>query len=642
MDLRLFLKDVSPDFVELYNSTDETLLKLEGIAPQNLDVFSMANKYTDIKLVDMSIDANANAHESKSYGNYIAEISKGWLKLLGYYRLYQQVKKEFSEERAKKLLSGILKGDLYFHDSTSIEIPYCWAYSTYFIIAKGCRWGQLHSFPPKNRRSFLDQVKEVTIEVAQEIAGAVAIGDFFVNYSYFVKKENLDLSIPENRKSVENDFQSLVHTLNKKLRPSHQSPFSNISIFDRPNLEHLFGELCFPDGSSPDFDLVEDLQRIFCDWFHKGDPATGLPYRFPIVTLNLRRDENRKILDQKAFDYFSRINLKKGCFNIYIASGNKIASCCRLVNDFDLGGCDSFGNGGVSIGSHRVVTINLARLGKLADSFDELILLVRDKLNDAKDLLVAHRRLIKDRASKGLLSLFNQGIIQESRLFSVFGINGVYECLESLGFSLKTKKGQDVASFLLEEIRNFSAESSKSCGVPFSVEQVPAESLAIKFAAKDSYLYGSNYKIYSNQFIPLWASYDIFDRIKVDGFLSKSLTGGGITHLNIGERLTSPSQMKKLITCAVEAGCEHFAVNYNFSVCQRDHVTIAAPYKVCSICGEEIKDHYTRIVGCFVPISSWNKGRREEHKMRVFENSFLEKEMFGEKEDVFVKERDVV
>lgn len=642
MDLRSYLKDVSEDFVELYNSTDEVLLKFEGIAPQNLDVFSMANKYTDTKLVDMSIDGNANAHEKKSYGNYITEISKGWLKLLGYYRLYQQVKKEFSPEKAKKLLTAILKGDLYFHDSTSIEVPYCWAYSTYFILAEGCKWGQLHSFRPKNRRSFLDQVREVTIEISQEIAGAVAISDFFINYSYFIKKENLNLSVPENRKSIENDFQSLVHTLNKKLRPSHQSPFSNISIFDRPNLEYLFGELCFPDGSYPDFDLVENLQRIFCDWFKKGDPITGFPYRFPIVTLNLRIDENRKIIDQRAFDYFSRINLEKGCFNIYISSGNKIASCCRLVNDLDLGGCDSFGNGGISLGSHRVVTINLARLGKLADSFDEVITLVRERLSDARDLLVAHRRLLKDRIDKGLLSFFHRNVMQESRLFSTLGINGVYECLEGLGFSLKTEKGQEIASFLLDEIKKFATESTKKYGVSFNVEQVPAESLAVKFAAKDAYLYGMSYQIYSNQFIPLSVDCDIVDRIKVDGFLSKSLTGGGISHLNIGEKLTSSNQMKKLIAYAVEAGCEHFAVNYNFGICSNKHVTVTGTSKVCSMCGEAIEDYYTRIVGYFVPVSSWNKGRRVEHEARIFKHAFFEEERVDRKEVTFVEEREVV
>ncbi|HBS48008.1 TPA: anaerobic ribonucleoside-triphosphate reductase [Candidatus Dependentiae bacterium] len=620
MELHNILKSVSPDFLELYNSTDKFLLKEEGIAVENLDVFSMADKYANEQLVDMSIDSNANAHEGKAYGNYIMEISKGWLKLLGYYRLYEQLKKDYSQERAKELLTSILNGDLYFHDSTSIEIPYCWAYSTYFMLSQGCRWGQLESLPAHNRKSFLDQVKEVTIELAQELAGAVAIGDIFINYSYFVKREGLDLSDPVARKSIENDFQSLVHTLNKKLRPSFQSPFSNISIFDRPNLEYLFGESRFPDGSAPDFDLIEGLQKIFCDWFKKGDPTSGLPYRFPVVTLNLRISEDRQILDQKSFEYFSQINLEKGCFNIYISSGNKVASCCRLVNDFDLAGCDSFGNGGLSLGSHRVVTVNLARLGFIAKTFDELVFLSRKKMEEARDILLSHRRLLKDRIDKGMINFVKRGIVFEERLFSTFGINGVYESLELLGYSLLTQKGKDLAKFLLEDIRNFSLESNKQFKVPFNIEQVPAESLAIKFAIKDAYLYGMNYKIYSNQFIPLSVDCDIADRIAIDGCMSKSLTGGGISHINVGEKLTSVDQMKKLILYAVKSGCEHFAVNYNFAVCTNKHVTVSGNSKVCSICGAEIINNYTRIIGYFVPVSSWNKGRRTEHQTRVFKS----------------------
>jgi len=618
MELSNILKNVSADFLELYKKTDPVLLKEEGISLENLDVFSMADNYVNEQLVDMSIDANANAHEGKAYGNYIMEISKGWLKLLGYYRLYEQFKKDYSQERAEKLLTSILNGDLYFHDSTSVEIPYCWAYSTYFILAKGSRWGQLESLPAKNRRSFLDQVKEVTIELAQEQAGAVGIGDLFVNYSFFIKKEKLNIEDPDVRKMIENDFQSLVHTLNKKLRPSFQSPFTNISIFDRPNLEYLFGESVFPDGTRPDFDLIESIQKIFCNWFKHGDPQSGLPYRFPIVTLNLRIDENRKILDEKAFEYFSQINLEKGCFNIYISSGNKVASCCRLVNDFDLAGCDSFGNGGLSLGSHRVVTVNLARLGHLSKSFEELVKLTRERLADARDILMSHRNIIRERAAKGMINFIKRGIIFEDRLFSTFGINGVYEALDSLGYSLFTQKGKELAQFWLEDIKSFSLESNKTYKMLFNVEQVPAESLAIKFAAKDKYLYGMDYKIYSNQFIPLWVDCDVTKRIEIDGYMSKSLTGGGISHINIGEKLTSADQIKKLIQYAIKSGCEHFAVNYNFSTCKNNHVVVNGLSKVCPICGEIIINNYTRIVGYFVPVSSWNKGRRVEHATRVF------------------------
>ncbi len=616
-----FLKGYSENFRNIYMKTDNELLRLEGISFDQLDVASMAERYFNEHTADMSIDTNANCNETKSYGNYISEVTKGWLKLQGYYNLYQKIEEMYGVDRANNLMDSVWNGDLYFHDSTAIQVPYCWAYSTHFLLEKGNFWGQLKSFAPKRRRSFIDQVKEVSIEFAQNIAGAIAIGDLFINYAYFIKKEHLDVANPYHRKDIENDFQSLVHTLNKKLRASHQSPFSNLSIFDRPNLEYLFGDLRYPDGSSPDFDLIEEVQKIFCNWFSKGDPNTGLPYRFPVVTLNLRIDKHNNIIDQKAFKYFSSINLENGCFNIYISSGNKIASCCRLINDVDMVGVDSFGNGGVSLGSHRVVTINLARLGKKSKDFSDLQVALRGQLYKARDLLVAHRKILKERIRQKFLPFFNYGLMSIDRLFSTFGVNGIYECMLELGFPITTPKGKQYAHELLDEIKNFCQESTRKYGWSFNVEQVPAESLAVKFAQKDKYIYGMNYSIYSNQFIPLWVKTDIVDRIKLDGEFSRSLTGGGISHLNIGEKLTSVNQMQKLIKYAVACGCEHFAVNYNFCVCLNKHVTVAGPSITCPLCAAPIKEQYTRIIGYWTPVSTWNQGRRIEHTKRVFEKN---------------------
>ncbi|KKQ32237.1 MAG: Oxygen-sensitive ribonucleoside-triphosphate reductase-like protein [candidate division TM6 bacterium GW2011_GWF2_37_49] len=599
----------------------QAIMELEGIAPKNLDIPNMANLYMTKRTADMSIDDNANVSESKAYGNYLSEVSKGWYKILGYYELFKILEKASGTNRASELMNAVWSGDLYFHDSTSIMLPYCWAYSTSFILFEGSRWGQLHSLPAKNRKSFVDQVKEVTIELAQQASGAIAIGDFFVNYTYFVQKEGLDLTNIEHRKAVENDFQSMVHTLNKKLRPSFQSPFTNVSIFDRPNLEKLFEDLVYPDGLKPNFDLVMEVQKIFAQWFKQGDPVSKLPYRFPVVTLNIRIDDNKQIIDKESFEYFSDINLEKASFNIYISSGNKIASCCRLINDIDLAGIDSFGNGGISLGSHRIVTTNLARLGRLASKSEEtLFQLLKKSLDDSKELLQAHRSLLKANISAGFLPFFSHGIMADSRMFSTFGLNGIYECLLEMGYSMISEDGKALAHKIMIFIKEYAAQSHKETGNPFNIEQVPAESLAVKFAAKDGLLYGMDYPLYANQFIPLWVECDISERVKLDGEFSRSLTGGGISHLNVGEQLTHPDQMKKLIQYAIKCGCEHFAVNYNFCRCKNNHVTISGPSKTCPQCSAQIIEQLTRIIGYYTPVSAWTKTRQSEHSNRIFKS----------------------
>ncbi|MFC1841735.1 anaerobic ribonucleoside-triphosphate reductase [Candidatus Dependentiae bacterium] len=620
-ELRCF-SAFSESFKKLYSRMNKEILKLEGISHEQLDVSLLSDRYFKESVLDMTVDDNANlGQDARSYGNYFSEMTKSHLKIIGYHDIYAILKENHGQQMADKILESVWSGDLYIHDSTSLQIPYCWAMSVDFLLQKGNYWGQLRSNPPKRAKSFMDQVKEVTIEMAQEIAGAVAIGDLIVCYSYFIKKSNVNIHDAGVRKYIENEFQSLVHTLNKKLRSSHQSPFTNISIFDKPNLEYLFKDHIFPDGTLPDFDLIWEIQKIFCDWFHKGDPATGIPYRFPVVTLNLRLDDQGNIIDKQALEYYSEINLGKACFNIYISSGNKVASCCRLTNDFDLAGTDSFGNGGVSLGSHRVVTINLARLGKIATSYNHLLALLHEQLDMATKTLLAHRTLLKKRVDANFLPFIQRGIISLERLFSTFGVNGVCECLEQMGYSILTSSGQELAKSLLEEIKKYAAECTKKYGCMFNIEQVPAESLAVKLAKKDKLLHGMDYEIYSNQFVPLWADCDIASRIGIDGSFSKVLTGGGISHLNVGEKLTHKDQMKKLIEYSIKVGCEHFAINYNFCKCKNDHTTIAGPSLVCPLCSAPIIGQYTRVVGYITPVTSWNRGRQKEHAKRVFKGS---------------------
>jgi len=162
---------------------------------------------------------------------------------------------------------------------------------------------------------------------------------------------------------------------------------------------------------------------------------------------------------------------------------------------------------------------------------------------------------------------------------------------------MTSSDGRKLAHEVLSTIKSYATECSKKYKCSFNVEQVPAESLAVKYAIKDQILYGMKYPIYANQFIPLWVDCDIVDRIKLDGEFSKVLTGGGISHLNVGEKLTSPHQMKKLITYAVACGCEHFAINYNFGRCVEGHVSVAGPKARCPLCGQGMVEHYTRIVG---------------------------------------------
>ncbi len=625
----IFLKTTqtfSGGFDELYNQFRTTkngkeLLKAEGISREDLDIGILSKKYFTERLSDMSLDQNANANEGISPNNYSSEIVKGLSKINGHYLIWHYAKKMFGLERANELIRAIWNGDVYFHDASRPQIPYCFAYSTSILMTQGRPYGQLHSLPPKRSDSFIAQVIETTMDMSQEWSGAIAPADLLVNFSWYAKKENL------SDKDIVNEIQKFVHTMNNKFRISAESPFTNLSLFDRPNLEKMFEHYRYPDGSLVDYDYVQHVQKLFAEWFSLGDPASGIPYRFPVVTINISCDKEKNILDQKFLEWTSRVNLPTGCFNIYINDGNKTSSCCRLVNDLERMSfrSDSFGNGGVNIGSIRVVTANVPRIALKANGnqekfFEELTRV----LEIIRDLLRVHREgLLKRRIDQGFLKFYNPlKWFSLDHMFSTIGIIGIYETNVLMGYDIRSLEGTEFTMQVLNTIEDFAKKASLETRCSFNVEEVPAESVASKLVQKDKIIFGQNqipFELYSNQYIPLIEDVSIPERIKTTGKFMELLSGGGILHLNIKEKITDKNIMRDLIVFAVKNGVGHLAINYSFGICENGHTTICGTSKTCPKCGGKIIDYATRTVGYFALVSNFGTVRREfEFPRRVF------------------------
>lgn len=613
-------------FDALYNKFNITergkkLLDAEGISRDCLDIGTMSKAYFTQSVADMSVDSNSNANEQKSPNNYASEVVKGITKLDGYYLIYHYAKERFGEERANELISSVWSGDVYFHDASRPMIPYCFAYSTSLIMIEGRPYGQLFSMPPKRADSFVAQVIETTMDLSQEFAGAIAPSDFLINYAWYSKRENL----PD--KVILNDLQKFVHVMNNKFRVSAESPFTNISLFDRPNLEKVFGHYSYPDGSKVDFDYVMHIQKIFGEWFSHGDPVSQMPYRFPIVTINLYCDENKNIVDKEFLDWASKVNTETGCFNIYVNSGHKIASCCRLVNDMERMKfrADTFGNGGLNLGSHRVVTVNLPRIAlKSEQDMEGFYQELSDALNVAIDLLRVHREeILQRRVDQGFLKFFNPlKWFKLDHMFSTIGVIGIYEMCYLMGIDIKTDDG--IA--FVTEVLNFIEDAAKQASVEqkhsFNVEEIPGESVATKLVQKDRIMFGEDevpFELYSNQYIPLIANASMPERITLSGKFQDLISGGGILHLNIKDKITDSTIMKHLIEYSVANGVSHVAINYSFGACEGGHISVCGNSEVCPICGKRITKHMTRVIGYFAIVTNWNKVRRNyEFPRRVF------------------------
>lgn len=288
-------------------------------------------------------------------------------------------------------------------------------------------------------------------------------------------------------------------------------------------------------------------------------------------------------------------------------------NCCRLVNNadlFELGGqVNSFGGTGLSLGSHRVLTINMRRIALECKDFEDYKRILGDRLNEAADVLVAHRALIKDLIDRGVQPFMSNGWIELDKMFSTFGIMGYYEAAQDL---TKRFGEDDYLGKMVEFIDTRSRELSKERHNVFNVEEIPGESMSYKLANCDRWIYGEDKvpeTLYANQFVPLWENATLFEKFHEEGRLAAKLTGGGIVHYSLGEKVT-PEQTKYIIERAMAEGCEHFALNTVYSICENDHYSFGK-LTVCPKCGGKITDALTRTVGFYTKVSDWATPKRE-------------------------------
>ncbi|MDR2772874.1 MAG: hypothetical protein LBB93_05340, partial [Elusimicrobiota bacterium] len=541
-------------------------LTIHGLREKDFDVMNRVADFISSKINDVSIDANANKNE-KCIRGILKESENSFDKLVGYDYLYRTIKDLYGQEHAKKLSLEMYDLSLGISDSTCILIPYCWSLDASKIVINGRDFGVLPSKPAKSIRSYIGALNETIHHLSNQLAGAIAVGSFFLDlthllmYKQFVplKKLKEDKAF---RKDVENTLQGFIHSMNSLSRNGGaESPFSNVSIFDKEKLRNFLSEenyaWYFPkklkiladnelggddckisDDEFREFvvDYIFETQKIFIDLFDRGDPLqNGLQYRFPVTTVNMSKKLNEADgtydidEDNDLLSYISKKDIAR--YNLFISTGTKIASCCRMINNQDmmnkLGSIvNSFGgSGGVSLGSHRVVTINFARIAYEAQDYDNYLEILKERVLSAAQILKAHKVLIYKMADMGVEPFIKNGWINMKRMFSTFGVLGIVEADAILKLRFN-HTNFDYVKDILKRFKELCDEVSKEEEIVSNIEQIPAESMAPRLARADEILYGNPYNfpnLYANQFVPLWEDVSIYEKMNREGEMDKYL-----------------------------------------------------------------------------------------------------------------------
>lgn len=640
---------------EKLNEVTSKILKIHGLHEDNFDFVKKFEDGLLERINDFSIDDNSNKNEKVMRG-YLNEVEKPVDKLIGYDVLYRTLKDLYGEKEAKRLTGEMYDYSLGLSDSSNVLVPYCWALDASKLVTQGRNFGVLPSKPCKRVSSYISSLCETIHQMSNHLAGAIAIGTFFLDLTHIlIYKERKTLNEIKTdkkiRKYVENEIQQFIHSVNHLSRNGAESPFTNVSIFDSvklkglidkdnyawyfPNLKAISTDNDLDDKMSDEefnqyvVDYIMTIQNLYMDFFEKGDPLNnGMPYRFPVSTVNFsKKEENGELIieDSKFLKEFRKRDAFR--FNLFNSTGTKICSCCRLISDKEMldfaSQSNSLGGGGtVSLGSHRVITINFARIAIEADSFDEYKDILNDRIESAAKILKAHKLMLMKLAEKGYEPFISNGYIQIKRLFSTFGMLGIYEANKILHQKFEIEGNRDLTGEILTYFNDRVLKISNEYKLIGNIEQIPAESFAVRLADVDKIIFDFDdnyYKMYANQFCPLYEDFSLFEKLETDGKYNQLLTGGGIVHIQVASE-TTPEQNEKLIRYACKVGCEHFALNKVYSRCKDCGKVVNYKEDKCE-CGSDKIEHLTRVVGFFTPVESWNKTRREwEFPRRRFTN----------------------
>lgn len=511
------------DKKELEEKT-EALLKLHGLSRPHFDPLSTISKLTfgNLQTInDVSVDDNANKSSTNMEAITI-EASLPYKKLAGYDYLYQTIKELYGKKEAKKCMASMFDYSLLLNDSTKILMVYCYCIDASKLVTEGRNFGTVHSGPAHRISTYISTLGDTIREISFTVAGAIAVGTIFLDIANLaIYRERITLDDLRNdrkvRKAMTNHFQQFIYTVNHYSRNAIESPFTNVSCFDRDKLKGLIGEdnyaWYFPKKAAvvednglentkeafKEFvlDYIEELQEIYIDLFDKGDPLrNGLQFAFPVTTINLgitiNPDGTRNLIssNNRLYEYITKKDISK--YNIFCSEGTKCASCCRLLSNAEMlnlgSGVNSFGGSQVSLGSHRVVTIDFSRCAYEAESYDDFKKIITERVEEMSKILHAHRVLIHKLEKYGTQPWITNGWIQMSHLFSTFGCIGYVEADQILKF----KFNHADFDYLKDFISYFNSECHRigeEMKMIWNIEAIPGEGSAPKLAQANKIIF---------------------------------------------------------------------------------------------------------------------------------------------------------
>nr|DAP18786.1 MAG TPA: anaerobic ribonucleoside triphosphate reductase [Crassvirales sp.] len=623
---------------------------------ERIDYMNEYSQSNENAATSSETDANANV-TMKNVANLEGEVYKTTNRVIQRQRMKDKLN-EMYPEVAKKYEEDLNSHVIYTHDEATTPVlkQYCMAVSLYPLMMEGV--GNIDGItptPPNDLQSFSGQVTNLIFLLSSQCKGAVAVGEYFIALNYYIVQEfgpnwyeKLDVVTTTDhcnkqrtvRDAIHKAFKQFIYGVNQPAgNRSYQSPFTNVSYYDHTYFDSLFGEFYYPDGTKPQWEAVDCLQRLFMKFFNKL--RTKQVLTFPVETMAMVYDpKTNDIIDKDYKDFTAEMYAEGHSFFTYISdSADSLASCCRLRNELAENTFNpTSGLTGVMTGSCNVITLNINRIvqdcckkwaypesKQLVTETSTFVSYLKGILERVYKYHIAYKTMLYDMEDKGMFAASNGGYIYINKLYSTIGINGLNEAARFLGMTVGNNKEyieflQLVLGTIKEQNKIHSVHDANRPFL-FNSEVVPAEGLGGKnynWDKEDGYWVPEDENLYNSYFYDAHDNTSVLDKFILHGRQTYQYTdGGSAAHINLEDHL-SKEQYLKLIDFAIVNGTNYFTFNIPNSKCDDCGYITKHPITECPKCHSKNITQYTRVIGYLRPIKSFGKDRQIEASHRTY------------------------
>ena len=655
--LEHLFEEIDSDMLKEYKSWKNEKDAVEKFVENKIAFINRYKKSSNT--ANSTVDDNSNV-ANKNIAILNSEIHKTDNIKISRAMITDKLKVLFPDFNAKQYVRDLEDHILYKNDESSFAgaiSPYCVSATMYPFLTGGIKGLGGLSASPKNLKSFCGIFCNMIFAMSSQFAGAVAVSEALMYFTYFCKKEwgpdfyerwdevvgmSYDGKVKTILSEIHQYWQQIIYTINQPAAArGFQSAFVNFSYFDKYFFEGMFGDFYFPDGTQPDWESLKYVQMEFMKWFNAERLKTVLTFPVESVTLLFK---DGKYQDMEMFDFVCQEYARGHSFFTYISDTvDSLSSCCRLKNKLQTKEFNfTNGNIGVQTGSKSVITFNLSRIvqnwyrretekrGKFTfttedyPSLKKYMVKITDRVYKYH---TAYNELLWDMYDADLLPVYKAGFIDLNKQYLTLGLNGLNQAAEFLGLTCSVndeyaKFCQEIFGFFSEQNR-LHEDKTGPHKLIFNTEQVPAESLAAKnynWDKEDGYWVPEDTNLYASYvFKPNDPNTTVLDKIRMHGreYIGDYLDGGSACHINLDSHLTS-TQYKYLLTYAAEVGCSYITFNIPMTECKDCGHIVNAPVSECPHCGSKNLKFYTRIIGYLTAVANWANPRKKEFEDRIF------------------------